>query len=323
MKKIILSAILLFFVGCPAYGQDEIISDPIWPGAEQAGLSRTDAAQLLRTMTEAGFTERQIQQIQDHLQKAYGQGLPVDPLSNKIYEGVAKNVPPDRIGLALGRVAGRYATGKTLAGQIGLNTQQTNNLSTQLASCLAAGLTPEDAQQIISQLQERSQERLQSPFFDLAQESLLTARNLTRMGVSSTTTASMVGQAIARGYSTDDIRTMRQSFSRQAGGYQAEKVAKSYCTGINQGLGASELSSQAQDGSGALSAKGRGDMDRSGDGNSEGQGNGNGGEAGGESGGNSDAGGGSEGGGSEGGGSGGGGSGGGGSGSGGSGSGRR
>ena len=77
---------------------------------------------------------------------------------------------------------------------------------------MAAGLTRQDAEELVGELEARAARMKQSDFYRLAEETMLTARDFCRRGTSSEATADLVGKAVRKDFSAKDMEAMRNSF---------------------------------------------------------------------------------------------------------------
>ena len=117
IKKIVLAAGILVLAAAIA-GADEVdraLSD-IAPQAVaqstrdliESGLSSERAIAVTRAMVQNQFEAQQIIRAHQVLSKAQAQGLPSDPIINKAFEGMAKQVQSGRIVNAMDTVRARY-----------------------------------------------------------------------------------------------------------------------------------------------------------------------------------------------------------------------
>lgn len=215
---------------------------------------------LTRAMDTAGFSSLQIQQVQGIVKTAQQQGLPAEAVTSKVFEGIAKHVDPDRIVQALQRVTSRYQNGYSLARKLTTKDKQAVKLGNTLTAGMAAGLTRDDANKLINELKSRSSRMDRNDFYLLAEETMLTARDLCRQGVSSATTAEVVGKAVQKGFAAKDMHTMRNTFSRQGVHGNRESLAKNYTAAIDHGMQAHDLEAHSS------GSRGSGGMHGSGDG---------------------------------------------------------
>ncbi len=214
----------------------------VLPSVVQAG--NPDFA-LNEAMDRAGFSNVQSERVQSIIETASQQGLPSEALAGKVYEGVAKNIDPDRIITALERVTSRYEYGYGLAQKMTHSRDKAVELGNTVTAGIAAGLTRQDAEKIVSSLQARSRQMDSTEdVYRLAEQTMLTARDMSRQGVSSSTTAEVIGKAVEKGYATAEMQTLRHTFNRQAAHANREALARDYGTAIDRGIEAHELTSR-------------------------------------------------------------------------------
>ncbi len=246
---------------------------------------------LVHSMQQAGFTEDQARRLANQLSAKNFPGMAAEPVRDKVLEGIAKRVEPERILQAASKVETRYAQAYELTA--GVDQQHRSRLAQAYADSLAAGLTREDAARIASAIESRLQHAEKSRQFGLREETLLTAREMVRQGVSSTTTASVVGEALAKGYDEADMNTLRNSFGNIQRN-DLEETARKFRGAISRGVSADKLGSSAggrssgegfHGGAGSDSGHGHDSAGGQGGGNSGGSGSDGGGSGGGSGGG--------------------------------------
>lgn len=241
-SMVILLSLLLMVV--PASGAEKLTAIPTtWSNklqasttsVIQAGLATDDSILMTRAMIKARFEEQHIVQAQHIVAKTLEKNLPTEPVINKAYEGIAKQVPAVSVVQAMNRVRSRYEHAYALAGQLSQKKEVKDRFGYDLAAGLAAGLEKKDAEQLVNQLQTRAREMEQTQFLELASESLLTSRDMARQGVSSGTAAEVVSQAIQKEFSAQEMRSMRNTFMSQSTHNSTESLAKSYSNAIQEG----------------------------------------------------------------------------------------
>jgi hypothetical protein len=185
-----------------------------------------------------------------------------------------------------------------------LGLKQHSALGGIFADCLTSGLNREDAERIRTALQTRSRQMNRERFQALAVETMTTARDMVRLGVSSQVTANVMNGAITKGYDQTAMHTLRQRFTEQRASTNMEQIAQRYGQAIDRGVQARDLGDHGAIGGGSGnggsgksgasgsggaggngSASGGGDAGNGG-GASNGGGGGNGGNGGGSGGGN-------------------------------------
>lgn len=211
----------------------------------QKGVPSEDAIQLIQAMIANRFQEEQILKAQAIVLEAQGRGLPTKPVINKALEGMAKQVAPERTLQAMEAVSARYAFAFDQARSLTKNTEQVGRLGDMLAESLAAGLKEQDASQVISQLQEQSPKMNQDQMNELAATCLAVARDMSRLGVSSTLSAQVISSALSNGLNAANIASMHQSLVAQSQSHSAQAVAQGLAHGMQQGQSAQGLGSPA------------------------------------------------------------------------------
>ena len=201
----------------------------------QSGIPSDDAIKMTRAMLQDQFELQQMMQAQHIVMNAHQQGLPVKPITDKAYEGIAKQVRAAAIVQAMQNVRSRYAFAYSRAALVNPNTKEQQQLGNRLAACLAAGLNKEDAERIMTRLQERTQKMDQTRAHALSVETLNMTRNMARLGASSTETANVVCLALQQGYAAGEMKQMHHSFMSQARHGAAGELAKSYSKALQHG----------------------------------------------------------------------------------------
>ncbi len=198
----------------------------------QKGVSSEDAIQLVQAMNANRFQEEQILKAQAIVLEAQGRRLPTKPVINKAFEGMAKKVAPERTLQAMEAVSSRYAFAFDQARSITKNTEQVGRLGNMLAESLAAGLKEQDASQVMGHLQEQSPKMNQDQMDELTAACLAMARDMSRLGVSSTLSSQVIASALSNGMNAASIASMHQSLVAQSQTHSAQAVAQ----GLSQGM---------------------------------------------------------------------------------------
>jgi hypothetical protein len=201
----------------------------------QKGIAGEDAVQFINAMNANRFQEEQILKAQAIVIEAQGRGLPAKPIINKAFEGMAKQVPPERTLQAMGAVSSRYAFAFEQARSITQNTEQIGRLGNMLAESLAAGLKEQDASRIMDHLQERSPQMSQNQMDELAAACLAMARDMSRLGVSSNLSSEIISNALSKGFTAASVAGMHQSMLAQSQTHSAQTVAQGLAHGMQQG----------------------------------------------------------------------------------------
>jgi hypothetical protein len=212
-------------------------------GARQAiqnGLPREDVVKLTRAMLQSKFDEQQVQLVHALMIEAKNSDMPVQPLMNKAFEGMAKGVDPSLILGAMQTVQSRNEFAYQLAARLTQNKTQAANLGQSLSSGLAAGLSKIDADKITEIVHQRAQSMKSDKAYSLALECFNTARDVSRLGVSSQAVTNMLSSALNKGFNHQEMHAMRSAFMTQAQQSQPQNLARSYSAAIQEGRGFQE-----------------------------------------------------------------------------------
>lgn len=196
----------------------------------KVGLTEETSEHLVQAMERARFRETHMFQIKEQLSSSGAAKEIVAPIIEKIHEGAAKNVPPERILVATEKVRERHMHAKQLSQKLG----QSNQLGLEriMSECLVAGLTKGDSAQMVEHLKnnnswQRSREELKTA---LATETFLAAREMVRQGVNSTTATSALRKLLREEISVQTMSQFRFSF-RHRNGEDAASVANRFAGG--------------------------------------------------------------------------------------------
>lgn len=223
----------------------------------RAGVRTEDAVRLVRSMHANHFQVEQMLKVQTVVLEAQGKGLPPMPVINKAFEGMAKQVPPEKTLQAMEAVRSRYAFAYSQSWSLTSEKNHAERFGNMLAESLAAGFSEQDASQTVSRLQEHTPKLSPEHLNQLADACLAMARDMSRLGVSSNLTGQIISGAISNGLSANDITSMHQSLLAQSQTHSAQSLAQGLVQGLQQGQTSHGMSSPGQSGgSGSGSAGG-------------------------------------------------------------------
>ncbi len=289
-KHILLSCTMVLLLAVATNGQEregtgtvsQVQVQTMERNLVRAGMKAPDAAKMVQTMVTARFTYAQMTEVEQQMQLARREQGTLEAVRNKVYEGIAKHIAPDSIIQAANKVQERHAFAMQMAASVGR--QKHSALGGIYAACLTSGLTREDAEQITTRLQARVRQMNRERTHALAVETMTTARDMVRLGVSSQLTANVVTGALVKGYDQAAMQTLRQRFTEQQSSTNSEQVAQRFGQAIDRGVRARDL-----DGSGGAGSSGNdntGGSGQSGGSGNSGDSGGSGGSNGGSDGGN-------------------------------------
>lgn len=313
MKRIVFFVLGLSLLASPVFGDEvdnklsQMATEQVVESTRQmirAGIPEDAAVEMTRRMIQNRFRHENTIKAQKVVMNALNKGLPPEPIMNKAYEGMAKNVPDESIVKAMEKTQSRYAYAYRRAKEITPEKARVRDIGNAMAEAITAGMTRKDADRICDQLgdriQDRSRDRDQDKdgdpdrdrdrdrihVGDLALASFQAARTMARLGVSSSNTGDLICEALQHRYSAQEMEQLQNTFKTQARHMASEKLARQYTLAIGEGAQAENLGKNAASGQGPAGMSGE-----SGSGGSNGSG-GSGGGSGGSGGGSGGSGGG-------------------------------
>ena len=240
MKRIIICTMAFFLSYSLAFSQ-------AWADDPVSQQTRTRQSAELRQLVDMGvpetvahkmqsrFEASQMVQVQSILQTAKAQGLPIEPLADKALEGIAKNVPADRIVQAMEQVQSRYAAAMADAQEITPTQTRQRSLTRTMAQAMSAGMQPEEIEAIADRLRTRKRTMTRDECDQLAETTFTAARDMVRMGASGEVVADTINVAIEEGYTADQMQHIRSQFMHQAQQIDANMVANQFRERVRTG----------------------------------------------------------------------------------------
>lgn len=207
----------------------------------QTLVDNDETPAILQAMHREQFRHANIVRVQKEIEDAQKDGLPTTPLTDKVYEGIAKNIDEEAIVRAVTRVRNRYAHAYRQAHELVVDPEQEELLGNLIADAYTAGLTEEDCDTILAALQTRTRTKNQRLDQELTIQTMTTARFMAHRDVRSTTVSEVLVNALDKSYGTTDLKEMQYSFLNRARYGSAETIAQQFSDGINQGLDAAAL----------------------------------------------------------------------------------
>ena len=175
------------------------------------GFNTDNVINMTQLMLANNFSQQQILQAHAILMNAHQQGLPIEPIMSKAHEGMAKHIQAGNIVQAMEQVRSRYAFASKQARAVTHDKAKINQMATILAGSLAAGMNHEDAGRMMQVLQARAQNMTQTHSDELAMQTLMTARIMSRQGMQSQAVSDSVCQALQQGYNAQEMHNMRNT----------------------------------------------------------------------------------------------------------------
>ncbi len=225
----------------------------------QSGISQDKATQLTRAMLQHRFQERHILQAQNTLMETMQSGLPVEPVMNKAFEGMAKNKPDGLVVQAMKKTQSRYAYAYRKAQELTPDQEMQNSLGLSIAQGMGAGLQEKDMEPVMAQLQTRIRQMSQNKADELCLQTFLTARVMARLGVDPDNVSDVVCQALQNRFTAREMKRLRSNFHSRSQKMSPNQVANQFAHKLGQGEKPGESGSSNENNAGQSgSSQGRG-----------------------------------------------------------------
>jgi ABC-type uncharacterized transport system YnjBCD ATPase subunit len=192
------------------------------------GFNPQEVIDMTQQMLANNFREQQVLQAQAILMNARRQGLPTEPMMNKAYEGLAKQVQAEAVVKAMERVQSRYEFATKQARAVTSDEARISQMAAILAESMAAGMNDEDAGRIMRALRERTRNMAQAHSEELAMQTFMTTRTMARLGMQSKSVGDSVCQALQQGCSAQEMLNMRNTIMANARHSYSESFSKGH-----------------------------------------------------------------------------------------------
>ncbi|MBW2061169.1 MAG: hypothetical protein JRI95_06340 [Deltaproteobacteria bacterium] len=259
MKKIFIIIACVIFFGCSIALADEV-DDGLPQSATKSvrasvrsmirmGIDSDDAMEITRLMLQTRFREEHILRAHQIVMETSEKELPVEPITSKVNEGIAKQVKAETILQAMEKVRSRFASAYDQARMITQERSQIRMLANTIAACMVAGVEEQDMKGIMNQLQERIHTMDHAQALELSEESLKTTRDMARLGLSSRDTADLISLALENQSTVREMVTMRNTFMTKSGTVSPAQVANEYTHSFKGGQNTEDQDSKTGGGS--------------------------------------------------------------------------
>ncbi len=185
--------------------------------AAAQALSARDLEDIARLRTAQNRSVEEVNALIDIVDTAGKRGLPLEPLVNKIKEGLAKGVEPARIEPVLREMAGRLETAqetlKELSGRglVDAGSSGRQRAVEVLAEALARGASPDEVRQI-GRLAQEGKPRLTPDALASGAKSLAVMKE---GGVPAREGLSLVADALRQGFRPSELADLSRELKRR------------------------------------------------------------------------------------------------------------
>lgn len=194
--------------------------DPAWADS----ISIQDRDEIARLRSARGFAAEEMSPLLEQVNKAGERGLPVEPLANKVKEGLAKGVDPKRIDPVLRQMVTHFESAQEVLREAGTRGVAEGNRRVALetlAEAFSRGATPEEVRELTRLSQDGKQK--------VTQESLAAgAKSLAMMKegkIASKEGAAFVGEGMRQGYKPSELLDLSREIKRRGGEFQSGRAS--------------------------------------------------------------------------------------------------
>lgn len=191
---------------------------PLDRAAQAEPLSVQDVEESGRLRLSRGYPAEEVNALVERINKAGERSLPVEPLANKVKEGLAKGVEPKRIDPVLQQMVTHFDTAHELLkeagskGWIEAGAGSRTRAIEMLADGLSRGVTTEDVRELSRTLQDGKQK--------VSQEALAAGAKslgLMREGrVPSKEASALVGDGLRQGFRASELVDLGREVKRRS-----------------------------------------------------------------------------------------------------------
>jgi transcriptional regulator NrdR family protein len=198
------------------------------------GLNNQTMLNAYGQIIQSKMTEEVKAQILSKMRQAYQNGIPAEPLAEKVMEGFAKKANEQQMQQALNKLTERFEYAKKISAQINAPVEQKQKMMANLADALAAGLQTQTAERVMSKdrLKENS---------ELATEVTECLKDMARARVDSQQIEKTMTAAIEKGYKVNELAEVRQRFKSLAKTMDANQIARNMQNGFQKGMSGQDI----------------------------------------------------------------------------------
>ena len=252
---IILMAFFLTTAGVRAAETDlNSIPESIRPQAARLienGIHTEDAQRLTTQFLDLQADQKTILSAYQVLTHTVADGLPPEPVLNKAFEGTAKKVNPDLIVAAMQKVLDRYQTAyQQVRNMNNVPKNRVQSLGNMAAESMSAGLKAESLKEILGVLDQRTTTMRADAAQSLVDATLMSARDMSRLGTSHQEVAKTLCEALKTGMDGYGMMRFHDNFMNSGHNAGGSTGSHSGSSGTGHGVSGSGGSSGGPGGGG-------------------------------------------------------------------------
>ncbi len=249
VKKIVMGLFLVLFL--PSVLTADVLDDELPNNTplqikEKArevirlGVEDQGVVKMAKAMLQNKFTEEQMIKAYEMIGEAKKTGLPVEPLMDKLHEGIGKRVQSQNIIMAMEKVKKRFQSAAQYAYSMSDSEEETDALTGDIAESLSAGMTGTDIETIGDMLDEMKIQTKEKSSLKI--QTLETVKTMARTGAKSGSVTNTIKAALKNGYDHNKMKGLEKAFINQVkANHNPSEIAEVFTRGINAGTSVDEM----------------------------------------------------------------------------------
>lgn len=231
-------------LGCFA---DDSLPDTLKPSVDAlverfvpAETAHRMARQLIAKTSDIDSSQAILQAIRS----AIDNGLPAQPMIDKVFEGLAKGVDNRRIYDAVQRVRNRYETAyHYTANHFSFSPHENKLIATGIAEAMASGMSMTEIDAMIRAAATSLPSPQKTPPLPTAViQVLTTSRDLARLGIDPPLVARVLAESIRVNASVTDLRTLSDAFMACEPSISLNRLSENFVQSLQRETGKSNVS---------------------------------------------------------------------------------
>lgn len=197
------------------------------PSASAELLAPQDRDEITRLSVAKGYSGDDANALIEQVNRAGDRGVPVDPLANKIKEGLAKGIDPKRIDPVIRQLVGHLEQAQEVLkeasarGVADVATGSRQRALEALAEAFARGATAEEVHEIGRAIQEGRQKIGQEAFASGAKSLAV----MKEAGLPVKDSSIVVGEALRQGFRSNELIDLAREIKKRGRDFQEGRVS--------------------------------------------------------------------------------------------------
>jgi hypothetical protein len=187
-------------------------------------LSIQDRDEINRLRSAQGYSAEEVNPLIEQVTKAAGKGLPVEPLANKVKEGLAKGIEPKQIGPVLRQFVAHFENAQEALREVGARGIAEGNRQRALetlADAFARGATIDEVRELARLTQDAKQKVTQ----DVLAAGAKSLAIMKEGKIPSKDGATLIGEGIRQGYRPVELLDLGRELKRRGSEFQEGRAS--------------------------------------------------------------------------------------------------